>query len=464
MTGAGPVRLTGLDTAFLALDGPATAGHLVLLVDVEGEVDLDLVTARIAALVPLHPLLRRRVVEVPLGLGRPFWADARPDLDAHVRGAGLPEGAGPTELAEAALAVAAEPLPRERPLWRVDLLRAPSGARSVVALSVHHAAADGLAIRDLVSELLDPVWEEEPELAAAPVPSEPLSRTRRWAGALDLPLAAASALPDVARHLPGAAATAAAAVVTAPWGLRRPTRGDGTAGRVLHGAVGTQRNLAFGDVPLAGARALRASHGATVNDVILAATSGALRRLLAEGGEPPRAPLHAAVPATRPGSSREGGGVTNRFVVLRCPLPVHEATREARLDLVRSAMRAQRERPGEVALPAEALARFAVPALATPGLRTVGRLGLAGRVTLPVDLMVSNVPMPPVARTLGGHPVRALRPVPLVTEGLGLNVTVHGYAERLFVSVASSPRVLADPERLVALLQDEHERLAALAG
>jgi len=76
---------------------------------------------------------------------------------------------------------------------------------------------------------------------------------------------------------------------------------------------------------------------------------------------------------------------------------------------------------------------------------------------------VSNVPMPPVARTIAGLPVRAVRPVPLVTEGLGLNVTVHGYDNRLFYSVLSSPQVLAETERLVALIEDEHEQLAALA-
>jgi hypothetical protein len=77
--------------------------------------------------------------------------------------------------------------------------------------------------------------------------------------------------------------------------------------------------------------------------------------------------------------------------------------------------------------------------------------------------MVSNVPMPPVARTMAGRPVRAIRPVPLVAEGLGLNVTVHGHHDRLFYSVASSPQVLKETGRLAALIEDEHQQLAALA-
>jgi diacylglycerol O-acyltransferase / wax synthase len=460
MTGARAARLSPLDSVFLALDGRRSVGHLVLLVVVDGDLALDTIRSRMAALVPHHALLRRRLTTVPGSLGRPFWTEVTPDLDEHVGASGLPEASG--ELAEAGLALSRVPLPRDRPLWRLDLLRTPSGARSVIAVTVHHAAADGLAIRDLVSELLDPLWDEDAETVATAAPRRSLSAVRRWAGALDLPVAAAAALPVAARLLPDAAVSVAAAGMTAPLALASRRVEDHP--RLLHGSVGTERSLAFGDVALAEARLLRASHGATVNDVVLAAVTGALRRHLVELGEVPRRPLQAAVPVARRDGGRTPADGTNRFVLLRCALPVQESSREARLSMVQAAMRAVRERPvpGESAV--DVLARFAVPALATPAVRTATRLGLTRRLPLPFDLMVSNVAMPPVTRTIAGLPVLAVRPVPLVAEGLGLNVTVHGYDHRLFYSVLSSPRVLPGTDRLAALVEDEHARLAELAG
>jgi len=460
MTAADVVRLSALDTVFLALDGRDSVGHLTLLIVVDGDLDVATLTSRVKAQVPRHALLRRRLATVPGGVGRPFWTEVAPDLDVHAGTSELPDGVGNRELAEVASSLSRDPLPRDRPLWRVGLLRSQSDRRSVVALTVHHAAADGLAIRELVSDLLDPLWEQEPELAVPAPPREALSEVRRWGGTLDLPAAVVGALPTAAGLVPGAVAGAAAAILTAPLTVRDRGRSDR---RMLHGSVGADRSLAFGDVSLESARSLRATHGATVNDLVLAATAGALRRLLGELGEVPRHPLHAAVPASRREAGQSAADGANRFVVLRCPLPVHEPSREARVALVRAAMRAARERPDESEATMDALARFAVPALATPAVRTATRLGLARRVRLPYDLMVSNVPMPPVARTIAGLPVRAVRPVPLVTEGLGLNVTVHGYDNRLFYSVLSSPQVLAETERLVALIEDEHEQLAALA-
>jgi diacylglycerol O-acyltransferase len=457
MTG-GPPRLGGMDMVFLALDGTRSVGHLVLLLDLAGDLDVDTARERVASRVPHHALLRRRLVTVPLGAGRPFWEEVAPDLGDHVTTAALPDGLGLPELAAAALELVRDPLPRDRPLWRLDLLRTPSGARTVAAVSVHHAAGDGIAIRDLVSDLLDPLWDDD-EVATAADPGTPVSGARRWAGALDLPASAVAAAPTLTGLAPRAVATAAAAAVTAP--LRVRGRG-GTAPRVLHGSVGRERSLAFGQVPLASARVLKESHGATVNDAILAATAGALRRLLVELGAVPRQPLHAAVPASRRDRGRTGAEGANRFGVVRCALPVHEPTVEGRLEIVRASMRAVRERPGDATL--DVLARFAVPALATPAVRAMAGLGLARRLPAPVDLMVSNVPMPPVARTFAGLRLRALRPVPLVTEGLGLNVTVHGYDDQLFYSVMSSPQVLPSTERLVELLEEEHRLLAGLAA
>ena len=173
-------RLGGRDTAFLALDGPTSVGHLVLLVVLDGDLDLDALRSRLAERSPSHPVLRRRLVTTPGGVGRPWWDQAEPRLEDHLAEASLPDHWTLADLANAGLDAARRPLPRERPLWRAELLRTPSGASSVLALAVHHAAADGLALRDLVSGLLD---DPEPTDPVQPGDGDSdllPARVRRW--------------------------------------------------------------------------------------------------------------------------------------------------------------------------------------------------------------------------------------------------------------------------------------------
>jgi hypothetical protein len=92
-----------------------------------------------------------------------------------------------------------------------------------------------------------------------------------------------------------------------------------------------------------------------------------------------------------------------------------------------------------------------------------GALRLGRRLPVPFDLMVSNVPVPPGARSLLGAPVRSMHPVPLVTEGLGLNVTVHGYDTGLHYGIRSVPG-LVDAQRLADLVAQEQDVLTGRPG
>ena len=452
-------RLAGLDTAFLALDGPSSVGHLVLLVALDGDLDPEGLTTRVAEWVARQPGLRRSLVTTPGGVGRPWWDEVDPRLEQHLGETALGD-AGPEALAAAGLALAQRPLPRDRPLWRLDLVRTPTRDRAVVALTVHHAAADGLTIRDLVLDLFDHPGTQPLADDASRRPLIPPA-LRRWTGVADLPLALGGVALPLAGELGATVAGAPAATASRVLGRDRTHRRD-----PLPGLVGAGRSLGLSDVPLSAARALRRSHDATVNDVILAAASGALRRLLVERGMPPRGALQAAVPVSRRSAdvTRTDADQGNRIALARCMLPVHEPARENRLELVQESMRTARRRPlvGDALF--DAATRLAVPALATPALRAATRLG-AGRLPgRPFDLMVSNVPVPVGPRSLLGVRVVALYPVPLVAESIGLNITAHGHDEQLHYGVTSSPAIVPDAPRLAALVADEHAQLAALAG
>ena len=453
-------QLRGLDTAFLALDGPRSVGHLTLLVVLSEDLAPAQLRSRIAERLGALPVLGRRLVTTPGGMGRPFWTTVPPQLDGHLGEAGLPDHWTSAELARTVLDVVNVPLPRDRPLWRLDLLRTPSGGPAVVAVTVHHAAADGLAFRDVVLALLDDAARPAAPDRATPSGSSTQEGSgrpslQRWAGLLDLPLAAGA----VSLPLAGAVASLPASLVSRarrPGGLRRAP---------LPGHLGERRTLGLAQVPLAGARALRSSHDATVNDVIMAAATGGLRHHLIRRGDAPDGPLSAVVPVARRETAVDTdhtGG--NRLALARCVLPVHETSREERLRLVQESMRAATGTPFAEDSLLDTVSRFAVPGLATPAFRIASGLGVGRLRARPFDLMVSNVPVPRRPGSLVGVPVVAMFPVPLVAESLPLNITAHGYGDTLCYGVTAAPEAIGDAGDLADAVREEHDRLADLAG
>src|SRR5580658_1018788 len=112
-------QLTGLDAAFLALETANSTGHVGGVC----RLDLETLTALLAARLPLVPVLRRRLLSVPFGLDQPYWVDD-PDFDIeyHVREVALPGPGSDAQLNEQVSRLHARPLDRRRPLWEIYLI------------------------------------------------------------------------------------------------------------------------------------------------------------------------------------------------------------------------------------------------------------------------------------------------------------------------------------------------------
>ena len=143
-------QLTGLDAAFLALDSPTAYGHVgsvsVLEPPAGGEaLTVERLTELIESRLPLAPLFRRRLVEVPFGLDQPYWIeDPDFDIEFHVRELALPAPGDDRQLAIQAARLHARPLDRRRPLWEAYLIHGLQHGRQAVYVKVHHAAIDGV--------------------------------------------------------------------------------------------------------------------------------------------------------------------------------------------------------------------------------------------------------------------------------------------------------------------------------
>jgi diacylglycerol O-acyltransferase len=471
-------QLTGLDAAFLAMETSSVFGHVgsVIVLDpttAPQPLTLERLTTLVQDRLHLIPPFRRRLVQVPLGLDQPYWIeDPDFDIEFHVRELALPEPGDDKQLAFQVARLHSRPLDRRRPLWELYLIHGLEGGRKAIYTKVHHAAIDGVSGNDILAAVVDltpegrpyeepPPWEcdEQPRTmgllarSAASLAGHPLRAVRISYGlAKSLPTLATSParprLPVVDRLL-GRDAN----VVLGTPGLRAPRT-------PFNRPISPHRRWAFTSLPLADVKAVKNAAGCTVNDVVMALSAGALRRWLIDQDALPDAPLVAAVPVSVRTEEQKGAG-GNRVSSMMAPLPTQLADPVERLRACHTAMRAAKEQHG--ALPADLLAdvtEFAMPALAGQAARAAARVRLLERVN-PFNLVVSNVPGPPVDLYYAGCRTVAYYPLSAIADGQGLNITVMSLAGGLHFGLIADRELVPDVDRMAQYLDDELHALQA---
>jgi diacylglycerol O-acyltransferase len=475
-------QLTGLDSQFLAMETRAVFGHVgsVCILDpttAAEEFTLDHLTTAIAHRLPLVPLFRQRLVEVPFGLDQAYWIDD-PDFDIefHVRELALPRPGNDRQLSDQVARLHARPLDRGHPLWELYLISGLPGGKIAIYSKIHHAAVDGVSGGDILSALLDltPEGRPAPEETTPFVGEQPpgpwslLARSGR--SALRQPSHALRVATDLIRSSP-----AIAGALTGPLAQLLPGRGDHQDGLVLPGVrlraprtpfnanITPHRRWAFADLPLSEVKAVRAATGLTVNDVVMGLCAGALRRWLLDHEALPESALVAAVPVSVRTESQKGT-MGNHLSFMLASLPTHLGSPTDRLAAVHHAMAAAKEQHD--AIPARLLAdvsEFAPPVLANQAWQLSARLRLFERVG-PYNVIISNVPGPNVALYLAGAKLQALYPVSAIFDGQGLNITVMSYCGTMFFGLVACRALMPDLDLLAGYLRDElDEMLAAVA-
>lgn len=311
--------------AICVFDGPAP-GY---------EEFLTAAAARLAA----APVYRRKLRQVPLGLGPPVWTDV-PEVDIryHVRQAALPAPGGDDQLGALVAEVMARRLDRAYPLWEFWLVEGLRKGRWAVIAKMHHSMADGLSGLGLAQIFLD--------LTPEPAPAGPPVATGE-AGPAPAVLAGEAAAGLLARS--GRAAIALGGALAHPAGALRMAGGTAHAAALLalrsgrpapasslSGPIGRSRRYAWVRVPLAAVKGVKNRLGGTVNDVVLAAITSGYRDLLISRGEEPTAHM---MPSLIPVSTRTEGDANsyhNQYSLLIADLPVHIPDPVRRLAVIRS--------------------------------------------------------------------------------------------------------------------------------
>jgi WS/DGAT/MGAT family acyltransferase len=477
-------QLTGLDAQFLALENPRQCGHVSGLTVLDpsttdsGTLELGDVQRLIAERLPLLPPFRWRLKPVPFGLDYPYWIDDPDfDLEYHVRELALPPPPTPAKLAEQVARIFARPLDRSRPLWELYLIHGLEGGQVALLTKIHHSVVDGMSGQEILAVLLDVTPEgREPPPRCNVVPDPEPSRAEMLArGLLGAPRywqrvvrALPSTLPNledtpILGDIPGAHTlgrnTARLARALRGRQTRMLERTNLTPPRTsFNGRVSPHRRFAFGQLSLDEVKAVKNAHGCTVNDVVVSVCAGAVRRWLIEHDELPEQPLVTQVPVSVR-TEDEMGTYGNRIGLLNPPLYTNEADPVARLRLTHEALLVAKDR--HKALPAQLLqdaTQFIPPAVFARASRVTFSLAATRK---PVwNLVVSNVPGPQFPLYCAGAKVEANYPVSVITDGLGLNITVMSYRGHLDVGIVACREQMRDVWKLIPWMAESLDELA----
>lgn len=452
-------RLSGLDAAFLHAETSANHLHIV------GTFVLDPSTAPagftvddlkdlIRARLHLIPPFRRRLVPVPLSINNPLWVDDPDlDLDFHVRRATLPAPGTERELAELTGDIAGRPLNRTHPLWQMTLVDGLEHGHVALIAKIHHSAIDGASGVEIIANLFD----LEPKSIEDAPPDTPWSPDRIpgdtevfFRSALSLvkhPMKMAKAVRDsagaairVVRLVSGSESSDAAAPLNTP----RTS---------LNAAITPHRRVTYTSVSLTEIKLVRKAFGVTVNDVVIAVCTGALRSWLLSRGELPDKPLVGAVPM----NVRIEGDNSMRNVIstMFASLPVQIGEPDRRLAAVGGATRDAKqvhELVGGGTL--SALADSVTPALLSAAVKLFSDSKIMDRMRPPINLIVSNVPGPPFPVFLGGARCVAMYPMGPIFDGVGLNVTVISYLDSVEFGLLACRETVPELDELAAFIPD----------
>jgi WS/DGAT/MGAT family acyltransferase len=450
-----PIKL--LDAAFLHAETRSTPMHVGALFVLEPpprrsrKSFYERFRAIVASRLGASEVFTRRLACLPLGIANPFWVTTHDvDLDHHVRRSVLPKPGNRRQL-ETRVAHLHEPLlDRSRPLWELHVIEGLAGGNVALYVKVHHAGLDGHSAQLFLQAFVDTEPRLPSAASKAPLPEADDASPGR------LLLAVARHQAAELRRLPQRLieVTSAAARLARAQDSRTPV----TPRTTLNEVISARRSFATAEFPLDRARDVARRAQVTVNDLVLGLSAGALRRWLLQRGLLPGLPLFAGVPV----SARAQGDTEHAIQVAFISVNLHTGAGDAlaRLAAIHQSADTAKQSAGTY----KSLIPDDVPSVGLPWLLgglswLVGHPDIADRVPLPFNVIVSNVPGPPVPIYVAGARALTYLPISIVYHGVGVNVSVYSYDRKLFVGIVSCTDLLPDVDLLARYMNEE---LAAL--
>jgi WS/DGAT/MGAT family acyltransferase len=398
-----------------------------------------------------------QLVDIPFKFHHPMWREhAAVDLEYHVRPWRVAAPGGRRELDEAIGEIASTPLDRSRPLWEMYLVEGLANGRVAVVGKIHHALADGVASANLLAlgmDITEGPQRDQDLYIADPAPS----RGELVRSAFVDHLRQISRIPGVVKYTADGMARVRKSTRKLSPELTRPFTPPPS---FMNHVLTPRRRFATATLALADVKETSKKLGVTINDLVLAMSSGALRELLLKYDGKADHPLLASVPMSYDFSPDRISG--NRFSGVLIALPVDVDDASQRVQQAREAALLAKESHQLVG--PELVARWAAYMPPAPMEAMFRRLSNKDGQNKVLNLNISNVPGPREVGKVGGATVTEIYSVGPLTAGSGLNITVWSYVDQLNISVLADGSTTDDPHEVTAGMVEDFKKIRRAAG
>jgi len=450
--------MSRVDTAWLRMERPTNLMMITGVMMFETPLDIRTLRKVIESRFLSYPRFRQKAVDTPTGA---FWQDdADFDLDWHVRLTALPGRAGKKELERLTSQMASTPLDKTKPLWQFHLVEKFGGGSALIT-RIHHCYADGIALVQVILSMTE--MAEKTQRAAARagrwLKKEEHAPVAKRVGAIDRYMEMGNKMlhkgMDFYRDPSLAAMLASEGVdIAKEVGLALSLSDDPET--VLKGRLGVSKRVAWAEpIPLSEVKSVSQALHCTVNDILLASASGALRSYMLERGEQLEGiTIRATVPVNlRPLEHAKQLG--NHFGLVFLDLPVGEANPMRRLERISACMKVLRKSRQAVAtFGALAAVGMAPPAVQAFALEMFSRKASA---------VATNVPGPQMPLYLGGQKITDMMFWVPQTGSIGLGISILSYNGRVHFGLIADAKLMPDPDSVIRRFRPEFEKLLYLA-
>ncbi len=468
-------HLSGLDATFLHFETaemPMHVGSLNVLdlpKGYKGDFYED-AKAYMAARIHLADVFTRKLALMPFDLSNPVWVeDEDIDIDYHVRHVTLPKPGTNRQLQQYVARLHSTLMDRSRPLWEFFIIDGLQSGQVALYTKVHHAGIDGQA----GVEVGKAIFDTEPTGRVIKPPRQRARGSNYQLGMAELATAALrntaaqyvklyKMLPALGRALGGLGTPAADAAPADTDARALAKRFDLRAPRTpFNVSITNQRTFAGRTVSLAETKHIAKHFGVSLNDVVMATVSGALRLYLKDSNELPDKSLVAGVPV----SLREAGDDTANnqasMILVSLATDIKDPLERLRqINISSNASKSTMNRFKAVIL--DDFPMFGAPWLMSGVASMVGRSGLVNALPPVANVTISNVAGAPFPMYFAGSLVTCYYPVSIASHGVALNVTVQSYNGRMDYGLIACRRAVPDITEIGDYMLAEHQLLMDL--
>ncbi|MCF6300562.1 MAG: wax ester/triacylglycerol synthase family O-acyltransferase [Proteobacteria bacterium] len=458
--------LSGLDSSFLYLETANTPMNVGGLDVYEGSLSFEEFRDFLAKRIHLAPRLQQRLVQVPFSLDHPYWIDDPDfDIDLHLHHVALPKPGDWKQLRKLASKEFGKPLDRNRPLWEFifvegldSISQVPKGSVAIIS-KIHHAAIDGASGAEILGLLFDVT--KKPRKIPPPIEKEPMAVPG------SLKLLAFSTINFIKRplRLPGllyetAKSTLAAGRISRVQSSDVPRTFFNAPKCILNQPISSRRLWNTALLSLKRIKALRAAvPGATLNDVLMAICTAALRRYLLEKDQLPDKPLVAMVPvSTR--TTDEKNNMGNQVSAMLIQLPTDEADPIEQLRRLQANTSRGKAYQGAIGVKQMTdYAEFIPFGLGAQAARLYTRMQVSKHHRPLFNVVITNVPGPQVPLYMNGKLMLAHMGMAPIFDGMGLILPIFSYNGVLSISPTTASNIMPDVDVFARYLRESANTL-----